>query len=513
MCPRGNHLRSQAGFTIVEVLAAMVVLLIGMGGALKVYEGVATTSAAAKLREQGVSLQRELVEASRALKYNDLGPGTIVSRLQAQPGLADAAPGTAGWQLRRRGVTYTVAVGACTVDDARDGTGARATPTFCATGAGSTPQATCATLLGSSGDISGTATAASPATGDCGLDVDRDGQVDGLVGGGAGAGADDNADDYKRIVVLVRGKRGGGARYVLQDSTVPSPGAADAVQITGLALAPGALITSAGTTEVVGTATTNRAAATVSWSVDGELGDPGAMTGAGSTWRYRWALGNVTGGTAGTVPAAGEVLDGAYLLSARAYDEYGIVGPERAESVVLDRRRPFTVPGQVLRNDGTSILVGWTASRERDITRYRVFREKGSTKTLICEVTAVQPCRDSAPLSGASQYYVVAVDGADEGDGPAGKLAASTGGSIPDAPTGAAATTIGTGVRVSWTAPESGAASYRIYRDGTAIGDLLGATSGTSFTDTTPGSEPRTYYVAALSNQGVESQPTGPVAP
>jgi hypothetical protein len=508
MRARAAHLRSDGGFPIIEVIAAMVVLLVGLGGALKVYDGVAQTAATAKLREQGVSLHREVVEGARGLKYADLGPATLVPKLQAQPGLADASTAP-GWQLRRRGITYTLAVGACTVDDPRDSTGPHATATFCATGAGTTTQARCAELLGSNGDIRGTGMPTAAESGDCGLDRDLDGQVDGLGGAPSGTGTDLNADDYKRIVVLVRWRNGGGARYVLQDAVVPSPGAADAVHVTALTVAPATA--GPGTTSVAASATTDRPASTVAWAVDGELGDAAAMAGSGTAWSFTWALGAVTASAPGAVPAAGEVVDGTYIMAARAFDAFGQAGADRAETVVVDRRAPFAVPAQELRNDGTSVVVSWIASRERDIATYRVLRESGGTPQVVCEVERAQSCRDAAPPTGPSSYYVLALDAAGRvGDLPAAKLAALAGGTPPAAPTGVAAAAVTGGVQVTWTAPASGAASYRVYRDGTALGDLVGTATASSFTDTAPGTRSRDYYVSALSAQGVESPAAGP---
>src|SRR3954471_328247 len=207
--PSLSPCRREDGFTIIEVMVASVVLLVGIMGVLSIViqaDGVSTSNRA---REQGIALQREVIEDARSIPYDALTQNSIVSTLQAQPGLADSTAGSSGWTIRRRNITYTIAVGTCSVDDSNDGTGPHENAGYCVNGTGSTTPAQCATLLGRSGDIAGTGTA----NGDCGIDTNYDGAVDGLVSSSGGscsscAGADTNPNDYKRIVVLVRWNKG-----------------------------------------------------------------------------------------------------------------------------------------------------------------------------------------------------------------------------------------------------------------------------------------------------------------
>ena len=79
------------------------------------------------------------------MPYSNITPGSIVSQIQSQPGLADAGIG-AGWTIRRRSITYTVTATVCTMDDARDGGGTHSAGGFCTDSvAQNTPDSTGAT--------------------------------------------------------------------------------------------------------------------------------------------------------------------------------------------------------------------------------------------------------------------------------------------------------------------------------------------------------------------------------
>ena len=104
--------------------------MIGILGTLALMDAANGTTVKTRAREGGTNLTRELVEAARAVPYSNLAPGSVVSQLQSQPGLADAGAG-AGWTIRRRGITYTVTATVCTMDDARDGGGTHSAGGFC----------------------------------------------------------------------------------------------------------------------------------------------------------------------------------------------------------------------------------------------------------------------------------------------------------------------------------------------------------------------------------------------
>src|SRR5581483_951099 len=144
----------EAGFTLVEVTVAAFVMVVGLLGTLSMLDSANLATASAQSREQGVALQRELIEAARSIPYDELVPGNVVAAVQAQADLADARPSTPGWQISRRGVIYTVSLGACSIDDPSDGVGVVDDATFCPN-AGGTPATTCSNLLGANVSIQG----------------------------------------------------------------------------------------------------------------------------------------------------------------------------------------------------------------------------------------------------------------------------------------------------------------------------------------------------------------------
>src|SRR3954465_6245487 len=211
-----NRLGDDSGFTILEVMVAAVVLLVGLLGTFTVIDTAHSTITTTKAREQATSLQRELIEAVRTIPYDQLTPNGVGSRLRAPPGLSDGSRSAAGWTIRRRNQTYTISMGSCAVDDPRDGLGAHDAGVFCANSGTPTTPEQCASLLnGGSG----------AAPGDCGVDTNHDGDADGLTASAASPCPDtpckDTAPlDYKRVVSLVRWTVGGKNQSQLQLTTV-----------------------------------------------------------------------------------------------------------------------------------------------------------------------------------------------------------------------------------------------------------------------------------------------------
>src|SRR3954451_23495391 len=101
LCKPGR--RSESGFTLVEVTVAAFVMVVGLFGTLAMLDNANLTTASTKAREQGVALQRELIEAARSPPYDDLVPGGVVPSIQSHPDLRDDDPSAPGWQIRRRG--------------------------------------------------------------------------------------------------------------------------------------------------------------------------------------------------------------------------------------------------------------------------------------------------------------------------------------------------------------------------------------------------------------------------
>jgi hypothetical protein len=523
---------------MVEVMMAAFVLVIGLLGTVALIDGANGTTLRTKAREQGVSLERELVEAARSIPYNQLTPSSIVGRVQAMPGLGKSGSG-AGWTIQRRGFTYQVSLGVCSVDDPNDGIGTEDPATFCPAASGP-PNPSCSTLLGVSGSVTGdpsvvgaqsASLAGQLALGSCGLDLNLDGRVDNLVQADialcavAGSGCapapsgDSQPDDYKRIIALVAWKAGGRGSYALQSSTVPNPGQAGAPSTTALSTNVPLPITDLYSgTSIAFSATTSPDAATLSWSVDGTA--QGTATGPAPSWTFSWNI--------GTAGSGSEVLDGTYIVGVQAFNQAGTYGAVRSISVTLNRRQAYAPTGFVGGRNGSGVDFEWIANRERDISGYRVYRVGGlPPDTKVCDVPAGQrDCRDtSPPASGTLQYYVLALDHDNavpaqlrEGDhSPA--LTVTTANQAPNPPTGLQASPSSGNTVLAWTPPSVSdpdgdpIAFYRIYRDGQVYVNRYDRTAGpqTTYTDTGTGGVTHTYWVTAVDSQLAESSAVGPV--
>ena len=111
-----GRLACDRGFTIVELLVASVVLIVGMLGVLVLLTGSLQMTATNNERVGATNLARELVEATRSLDYADMTGARVQTRLQAR-GLGAGTP----WLIERRFATYTVSAASCTFDSPTDG--------------------------------------------------------------------------------------------------------------------------------------------------------------------------------------------------------------------------------------------------------------------------------------------------------------------------------------------------------------------------------------------------------
>src|SRR3954447_922981 len=120
------------GFTMVEVLVGMMILLVGVLGTVTMLNTANASTDQSQRRGQATNIARQIIENARALDYDQqMKPtlesddstvdDTVVQALQgaAAGGLSDDS-GAGGWQIIRRGVTYTVDLGVCIVDDPKD---------------------------------------------------------------------------------------------------------------------------------------------------------------------------------------------------------------------------------------------------------------------------------------------------------------------------------------------------------------------------------------------------------
>jgi prepilin-type N-terminal cleavage/methylation domain-containing protein len=487
------------GFTLIEVLVAIFILLVGVLGVISLIDGANFATAKTKSREGGTNLAREILDGARAVDYDKLNATEIVGALQSQPGLADSDASTLGWQIDRRGIDYTVTtpVPVCKVDDPKDGFGDHADGEYCASSSTTGP-------------------------------------------------TDGNPDDLRRMDVTITWSVGALKPSVRQTTLIinPSGSLGPSVKtfcVTGHPAVPATTAcpatplgpVPAGKTKVSFGATTSPAAS-FRWQVD-DATSRGNANGSLTSWTFDWDL--ATPGAFSCLTTPSWTLDGNYLVSGQAFDVNGIQGQRRTLTVTVNRSLPFeTCDFQAGYNDppGTPSIpdkapvvdLQWKANPERDIVGYRVFRQTvGSTSPVeVCALTAKTSCFDLNPDPGTYDYYAVAVDRDSSSvslrDGTKSvsrRILVPGSGQPPVPPTPVSATTSGGLPVISWGASTTGGIRfYRIYRDGTAYANRYDTTADgvtLSYRDRDPDAGGHTYYVSAVDNFFNESAPTGPVAP
>src|SRR3954466_11320251 len=395
-----SRLSDESGFTILEVMVAAAVLLVGMLGSFTLIDTAQSTITTTKAREQATSLQRELIEAARTIPYDQLTPNGVGGLLRNQPGLGDASATSPGWTVRRRSQTYSISMGSCAVDDPRDGLGAHDAGVFCANSGAPTTPLQCSSLL-AGGSATGVAT-----PGDCGIDDNHDGSSDGLTASAASSCPDtpcaDTAPlDYKRVVSLVRWTVGGKEKWQLQLTTVNSAGVSAAPTITDLRptnLSSGGTVMTSGTA-VAFAATASRTPAAMAWYVNGNLQTSTAVS--TPTWTLSWDLGSASLST-GAQPGQQERVDGEYLVSVKGFDQYGQFGQPRSVNITVNRRKPFAPINVRAGHNGSAVDVEWTPNKEGDIRGYNVYRKTTSGSAVkVCTLATDTSCHDAtAPAPG-----------------------------------------------------------------------------------------------------------------
>jgi hypothetical protein len=330
------------------------------------------------------------------------------------------------------------------------------------------------------------------------------------------SGSESNPDDYKRVVTLVRWDRGSGSRYALQSSTVSNPGLSAGPAVTALTSVPANTNPITSGTSVLFSATTSQIPTTLSWLLDGT--PKGTASGAGlGPWTFTWNL--------GTAGSGSEVLDGSYVVGAKAYNSYAVYGNTKALTFTLNRRIPYAPAGLAGGRNGTVVDFEWAPNKERDLQGYRVYRTSAPAG-IVCTLTPDTDCQDTSPPGGLFvNYYVVAVDkdsggSLREGD-HSSSISVSSLNNRPNPPTGLSAAASGGNTTVSWNAPViadpdlgDSIAFYRIYRDGALYSNRYDRTqtgAQHTYVDTHTGGTTHTYRVTSVDTQLAESTIVGPV--
>lgn len=512
----------ESGFTLVELMVAITLLLIGVLGVVTMVSAANDSSTITGGRQNATSLLRRAIETGRAVPYSKLTSAGLRAALVAEaPDLADSTPSDPAWTVRRSGYTYTLDATVCTVDDGADKYGAHGSndPPWCA-------------------DSTQTGT------------------------------QDAQPNDYKRLRVTATWTVKGRAKRMTQAGLIPSTGQGDLPATTEVKPTNGGptTITAPATTSITFDVKAVNNPATLSWLVNGQTMEscpPATATcsGSGAAWTFTWGLGSpVIDTNPGSVNyrkciAGSYVYDGTYTVSARAYTATGLTGDADAPDITIDRCTPTAPPNLKVTgrdNAGTApIDVQWNKNPEADVVGYRVFRGSSTNSaTQICPANASDPplkrtyCVDPnpPPYTNAPYYYGVYAYDADpstgaERQGALSYANANTGNRAPSAPTAPSGTVNADGtVTIRWTLPPSpmdpdtgdSIAAFRIYRrDGSLATapsyldrlqdayNTIGAycpnsAPGTvcSWTDTTAGGTQHTYNITSVDTHLRESSYT-----
>jgi Tfp pilus assembly protein PilV len=491
--------RDSGGFALIEVLAAVVVLAVGLGASFKMLNAAEHATSTDRIRQAQSSVARELTEDTRSLAYSQLTATAIASALQSLvPG--STASG-ASLTVSRSIYTFTATFTSCSMDDPADGLGVH-------TSAPDSGGSWC-TDVGSSGT------------------------------------ADAQPDDYKRASVTVAPASGRTTPTVQQsvliyNRTIHGP-AVSCLSVN--TTCPGTNQTYTTGTQLTFNDTTTTPAASVSWLVNGSRPTSSQLTtgeddpyspNASATSTFTWVFPNA---------------DGTYTISAQAFDAQGNSGTKSSLQITLNLHQavpPATVYAGYNSQIG-GVDVSWTPSIDQDVLYYDVYRQYGSGSTVeVCaavhgtnctDTTASSPGTEPTTCTSSSQsfttadrYWVVGVDTNSATGQPRESTSRSTAVDAnlcdhpPSAPTSLAGTLSGGQMTLSWTAPTDpdswdSVQFWRIYRwTGTGPGypanryGLIGTfgASGnavTTYTDSSadPGGVAQNYCVTAVDTHMNES--------
>jgi Tfp pilus assembly protein PilV len=464
-----GRLREEEGFTIVEVIVATIVLTIGLLTTYLMLAVAVHSSSSVRQREEGVNLARQVTEDARSIPYSQLSTSTLVTMLQAYPGLANQGSGSA-WQIKRGGYWYTV-----------------------------------------------TATLNDPTTGGAPTTATSIKEVGVTVNWNTYQG---NAHQYTETTLVSKAGQDPGLQASQLQLATPPWGAAG---IQGTQFAP--VVTSTGITSLTFTVNAPAGTQAIVWTLNGnkQTAWNGSAPGSGTTWTSSaWSITGLSDGTY-TVGAAAEDANGV--------DGPAITIPVRlirnvpSAPTVTGYGFNTNLPGV----SGTVAEIQWKANPEQNVVGYRIYH--GSTQ--ICQTslttansscgvggnsawcTSTTSCVDLAPGSTTSNltYTVKALyydvnNTLQEGNGANVTLTSGTP-TPPPAPTLAAGQGVSTQLDstgiVTWTPSVGGTpvSFYRIYRDGTGYTnryDTIDASTCSavcSYHDVNR-SEGHSYYITAV---------------
>jgi Tfp pilus assembly protein PilV len=422
---RRTGIAAEAGFTLIEVLAACMVLLTGVLGAAELTNVANKSTNISSARNGATSIARRVAEAARGVPARNISAAALMTTLRAQaPDLVDSNATDTLWTVDRRNFVYTITATACTLDDATDGLApvAQKDASYCnRTAAGTT---------------------------------------------------DLQPADFQQVTVKVAWKVRNKPGAVQQVTQVPVGANTNLPAVSQLKMTSPSncstacpVITSANTANFQITPTNSPA--TMTWLLQGSpmATCPQNSTGctvSGGNWTFAWSLGAPVKDTVTTSVnyqkclAGNYSYDGVYDVGARVQDAGGLSGGPTSMAVSLNRCAPIPPPNMDAtgREVTTPVVdVAWNTNPEGDIAGYRVYKGSGTgAATPVCPasvsagqviaIDAVTECTDMSPPAFAKNtafyYAVVAVDRDSTGalrEGATAFVNVNTANKAPSAPT------------------------------------------------------------------------------
>ena len=457
-----NRLNEARGFTVVEMMVAVVILLTGALGTLAMLDTANQRTRTADDRQKAVSLAREILETAKGVPYRQVTQATLVERLREDQSIAGSS--ASPWRVEREGTPYTVRAEVCWLDEPADGLGSRSAGGFC-------------------------------------------------DGSGNGGASDTNPIDFKRVTVNVAWNNGSGGGSVTQSTLITVRGGADAPAVQSVRLT--SPLTSPITDPAVPTAsfavTTAANAPAVVWSIDGS--QQGTAAGSGRNWTFSWALPPDDG----TYDVAAQSLEASGLVGEPRSVTVVLNRflPRAPENFRAGRNKALVETAWAASPERD--VVGYRVYRQGSGGQQSVVCSF-TTDTTCIDASA------PAATAGLLDYWVVAIEEAGdvrrEGE-PSARVDVNGVNRPPHAPQALILTKDAQGNTVlRWDAPPvpdpdvgDGIALYRVYRDGTAIENrhLTAGASELTATDTRMDGNRHSYWVTAVDNHLAESPALGPV--
>ena len=456
---------TQDGFSLVELMVAAMVLVIGLLGALGMFTNALQTTAANNERVGATNLSRELVEAARSVDYDLLANATIAAAVQALPNLGSGSP----WVVERRNVQYTVTASACVFDDP--------------------------------------------------IDKLEAGRTDVCAGGPGGTTGDRNGDDFRRVTFQIDWRDRGGPRSMTQTALIVNPTGGLGPRI--LSFAPDVATITSGTTATFTVITTS--AETVNWATD-DGASTGTLPGPATTWSISWDLG--TSGAPGSV-VDGTYRVNAQAFDVRGIPGDSKVATVTINRTPPFAPANFE-GGNNSRLDVVDMLWSPTTERDVLHYRVYDAGPDGTAKTgddrlVACDggsgtlpLTTLS-CTDALAGGAAARYFLVAVDKDTSGalrEGTPAILDIAAPGTPPQPPVDPLTVTGVDGFpELGWGASATSPLKmYRVYRGGTDLEHRIGVSGPLNLVYGDSSAAAADYYVTAVGSDFNESDPLGPVS-